>query len=326
MAFVLDISRRYEKIRFSEEPDKLEVIEIRPSHSSYEFQRTQIPDVNVGLWSTKSSLDETEAPAMLRLVCVRMPRPYECDARKSSLDILLENFKLEEAYRYSFTQPAVHGLMPVRQTEQSDMPTFSLCTPSQFGIAWKYDSRSGTIEGLIWADDWRYETMWRTITMTKQWAQHPLFLALVASDMLAVSLADCLATENAKLNAVEARTRYHGFTSMLARTAEGDYPSLSQKMGGCAGMLALAERGYKVFNEILGDITFFSQPYNVTDDPSSRKSRSEVEDYVETLKRRSKMQKIELDFLSQRVEIQLTAVRDAPFITQMSILHPNGPC
>ena len=329
MTFVLDSANDYQDVYFSEESDKLEVTEIWPSHYSYELQRTQIPDANVGLWLTKSSLDETKAPPLLRLVWVRMrgdQRFDKLDTRKSSLDTVLKNFELEEAYRYSFVSPASFALMPVRQTEHSDTLTFSLCSIPFFGIAWKHDARSGRTEGVFWGYDWAYETMCRMVNKTKEWAQHPLFLALVASVMVGNSLDEVLATESFEISAVEARTKYHGYTNIAVEIAQGDYTSLSQRMSACAGVLAAVERDHKILNEFLIDISLHSQRYDVGDNPSSRKVRLEVEDCVETLKRRLKMQKIRLDFLTRRVEIQLTAVRDAPFTTQMSILHPNAPC
>ena len=325
MIFVLDHAGYYHGICFSEEPDKLEVTEIRPSHNSHELQRTQIPDANVELWSTKNSLDETEAPALLRLVWVRKrdhPRVWELDTRRSSLDTVLKNFELEEAHRYSFAIPAVFALMPVRQTEHSDTAAFSLCFPNLLGIAWKHDARSGRTEGVFWGEDWAYQAMWRMMNKMKEWAQHPLFLALVASIMFVDLLDKSLVREHVKIGAVEARTKYHGYINNAVEIAQGDYTSLSQRMSACAGVLAAVELDHKVLGEFLIDISLYSQRYDIGDDPSSRKIRSEMEDCVETLKRRLKMQKIELDFFTRRVEIQLTAVRDAPFITHLSMIHP----
>ena len=329
MTFVLDSASFYHSFRFNEESDKLEVIEIRPSDNSYELQKTQIPDANVGLWSAKNFLEGTEAPALLRLVCIRMdhdPHSFEFDVRKSSLDTVLQNFELEEAFRYSFTLPAVFTLMPASQTEHSDTLTFSLCSPHLFGIAWKHDARRGKTEGVFWGDDCAYENMWRFMNQTKEWVRHPLFLALVASVMIGNSLDSGSATEADKISTVEARTRHHGFTDNATEIAQGDYTSLSQRMSACAGVLAVVESNHKVLNEFLIDMSLYSQRYDVGDDPRSRKVRLEVEDCVETLKRRSKMQKIQIDLSTRRVEIQLTAVRDLPFTTRMSILHLSGLC
>ena len=253
------------------------------------------------------------------------PEASEIDVRKSSLDTVLQNFELEEAFRYSFTIPAVFTLIPLRQTEHSDTLTFSLCTPHLFGIAWKHDARNGRTEGVFWGDDWAYQKMWRFMKQTKEWVMYPLFLALVASVMAGKLQDSNLATEKNKIDSVEARTRYHSFANQAAEIAQGDYTSLSQRMSACAGALAAIERDHKILNEFLINISLYSQRYDVGDDPRSRKVRLEVEDCVETLKKRLKMQKIQLDFHTRRVEIQLTAVRDVPLTTQMSTLHPNAP-
>ena len=324
MTFVLDSGCYYDHVGFSEEPDKLEVIEIRPSHNLHELHRAQILDANVGHWSTRNSLNETEDPAIVRFVGVQLRdngRALEFDTQNSSLDTVLQNFELEEAYRYTFNWPALFALMPACQTEQSNTLTFSLGM-SHAGVAWKYDVTSGRTLGVFWGFDWDYETLWRVTNKTKAWARHPLFLALVVSVMLGKSLDASLGTADQTIRAVEARTRHHGFPNVPSKIAEGDFTSLSQRMSGCAGSLALAERGHKILAELLGGIYLYSQRYYVGDDPGSREVSSGVEDCVEALKRRLKMQKIQLDLDTRRVDIQLTAVRDAPFITKMSISSP----
>lgn len=329
MAFVFDRTTFYNALSFSEQPDKLEVFEIRPSHSSHELHGTQTPDANVGHWSTQNFLNETEAPALLRLMWVPMqygPRGLILDTRKSSLDILLKNFELEEPYRYSFTWPTFFALMSAPQTEQSNTLVFSLCSPNNFGVAWKHNVTSGKTEGVFWMYGWAYKTLWRVIKKMKAWARHPLFLALAASVMLGDLLDDLLDGANHTINVVETRTRYHGFDDTTAEIAEGDFTSLSQRMSGCAGSLALIERDHKFLTKILDDISLYSQRYDGSDDPGLRKVRFEMEHCVETLKSKLKMQKIELDYLSRRVEIQLTAVSNAPFTAQLSILNPNAPC
>ena len=329
MTFVLDSANWYHEVSFSEEPDKLEAIEMLPSDNSYELRRAQIPDADVGVWSAKDSSKETGAFALLRLVGVRMhndPGCLELNTRKSSLDTLVKNFELEKAFRYSFTLPAIFVSMPVCQTEHSDMLKFSLSHYRIFGIAWRHDARSGRTEGSFWGVDWAYEKMWHIMNRTKGWARHPLLLALVASVVIGYSLDKIMFKEAGKIVAVEARTGYHGFDATFYGIAEGDYTSLSQRMSGCAGALASVERDHKILNEFLSDISHHFQRYDVGNDPSSRRVRLEMEDCVEMLKRKSKMQKIQLDYLARRVGIQLTAVRDVPFTEKMSMPHLNEPC
>ena len=328
MTFALDNDEGndYRFISFSEKPDELEVIEIRPSHSSYELHSTPILDANLGLWLNKNSLDETEAPALLRLVWVPKLRNLQFDTRKSSIDAVLKNFELEEAYRYSFTFPAIFAPIPARQTEHSNTLAFSLGVDADFGGAWKHDVTSGRTEGVFWGHDWVHERMWHIMNKTEEWARHPLFLALVASIMLGNRADQVSNAQDFKINAVENRTRYHGFLNTGAESAEGDYTSLSQRMSGCAGTLALVERNHRIITEFLDDISLCSKRYDVSDDPSLTKIRLEMEDCVETLKRKLKMQKIRLDLQSRRLEIQLTAVSHISFTTQISIFHPNRPC
>ena len=110
---------------------------------------------------------------------------------------------------------------------------------------------------------------------------------------------------------MEKRTKYHHLTATGTEIAKGNYASLSQTMSGSATVFAEAERHHKILNEFLDDISLYSQRYTANDDPSFGNVKLEMGDCVEMLRRRSKMQKIQLDHFSRRVEIQLTAVSKA---------------
>ena len=310
-AFVLDRATVHPSFCFNETSDKLDVSEIWPSHTPDELQRTQIRDVDVELWLNK---EPSEISALLRFVWVRLHkevRPWQFDIRESSLFAILGNFQIEEAYKYGFTSPASFAFMPVHQTEQPNMLVFSLCMPELFAIAWKYDVRTGGTAAVFWADEWITETIQYIMNQQKAWARHPLFLALIASIMLGYLLDRDLDREMQSIAAVENRTRYHGFKYSSVGVAEGDYASLSQKMSGCAVSLAGSERIHSVLDEFLGDISFYSEKYGANDDPKLKSVTVEADKCVETLKRRLKMQKIQIDYLSRRVGVQLTAVSSA---------------
>ncbi len=309
--FVLDRATLYSSFCFNEQSDKFDVSEIQPSRTSHELHSTQISDVSLGLWLTKDSPGETEAPTLLRLVWVRLhkdARPWQFNVRRSSLYAVLEKFKITDAYRYGFTSPGSFAMIPVDQKKHPNMLIFSLCMPDLFAVSWNYDVSSGRTEGCFWASEWVSETMKDTMSRQKGWAQHPLFLALVASVTLGYLLDRDLDREVKSIAAVENRTKYHGFKYSSVGVAEGGYASLSQKMSGCAVSLAGSERIHKILNEFLADITFYSQRYGVNDEVDSGSVNLEVGKCVETLKRRLKMQKIQIDYLSRRVEVQLTAV------------------
>lgn len=207
--------------------------------------------------------------------------------------------------------------MPIRQMEHSDILIFSLFMPDLFSVSWTHDARSGRTEGVCWADDWISKAMQDIMSHQKGWARHPLFLALVVSVMLGHLLDRDLDREVKSIAAVENRTRYHGFKHTSVGVAEGGYASLSERMSGCAVSLAGLERISKVLNEFLGDISVCLQWYGGKDDSKWGDVNSKVDDCVEALKRRLKMQKIQVDYLSRRVEVQLTAVSSASCLQQL---------
>ncbi len=140
--------------------------------------------------------------------------------------------------------------------------------------------------------------------------------------MLGYLLDRDLDREVKSIAAVENRTRYHGFRNTSVGIAEGDYASLSERMSGCAMSLAGLERISKVLNEFLGEISIHTQCCGFKDDPKLGNVNLKVDECVETLKRRLKMQNIQIDYLSRRVEVQLRAVSDASFVPQLPTRHP----
>ena len=321
---VLDRAAVHPSFGFNEKSDKLNVSEICTLDSSDELQRVQIPDNDVALWLSKDTAYENEFSALLRLVWIPLHkgfRPWQLDIRKSSLDVVLENFEIEQAYRYSFTSPGSFVMIPICGTDDPDTRMFSLCMPDLFAVAWKHSARSGRTVSVCWADDWISEAMHNVMSRQKRWARHPLFLALVASVMLGYLLDRDLDREAKSIAAVENRTRYHGFKHTSVGIAKGDYVSLSQRMSGCAVSMAGLERIHKVLNEFLGDICFHAQRYFVSDDPCLRGVNLELDECVQTLKKRLKMQKIQIDYLSRRVEVQLTAVSSPVSLLQMLTLR-----
>lgn len=308
---VLDRAAVHPSFGFNEKSDKLNISEICTLDPSDELQRVQIADNDVTLWLSKDTAYENGFSALLRLVWIPLHkgfRPWQLDIRKSSIDAVLENFEIEQAYRYSFTSPASFATIPICGTDDPDTRMFSLCMPDLFALAWKHSARSGRTVSVCWADDWISEAMHHVMSRQKRWARHPLFLALVASVMLGYLLDRDLDREAKSIAAVENRTRYHGFKHTSVGIAKGDYVSLSQRMSGCAVSMAGLERISKVLNEFLGDICFHAQRYFVSGDPCLRGVNLELDECVETLKKRLKMQKIQIDYLSRRVQVQLTAV------------------
>lgn len=140
----------------------------------------------------------------------------------------------------------------------------------------------------------------------KALVQHPMFLALVASMMLEHFIDRDLRRKDLSIQAVENRTQYHGWKHTQAGVAKRDYASLSAKMSGCNATLAGVERISKVIYEILEYISAY---------PTQNKSQrivghttGKIEECVEILHKRLRMQEFQIRFLSRRAEIQLTAI------------------
>ena len=90
-------------------------------------------------------------------------------------------------------------------------------------------------------------------------------------------------------------------------------------MSGCAVSLAGLKCISDVLNELLNEISFCSQRYSNTDFSKAKEVNLKVDQCVETLKRKLKMQGIYIDYLSRRVGVQLTAASSIHFH------HPRLP-
>ena len=320
--FVLDGAAVHPPFRFDEKADKLEVSEIRALDASNETRRYRIPHTDLKSWLDQTPpYDEIGASALLlRTVWVQLNkemRPWQLCVRKSDLDVILQKFEIEEAYQYGFTSPGNFAVIPgCRAKKDSDTLVFSLCVLDLFAVSWKYDTESGRTDSVCWTSDWICEAMQDVMSQRQEWARHPLFLALVACVMLNSLLDRDLTREVKNIATVENRTGCRGFKYTFVGIARGDYATLSQRMSGCAVLLSGLDRICKVLNEFLGDLSSYSQRYGVSDIHGLRDVNSEVEKCIESLQRRLKMQKIQIDYLSRRVEVQLTAVSNA-----LVILH-----
>ena len=197
--------------------------------------------------------------------------------------------------------------------------------PDLFAVVWTRDTASGKTEGICWADDWISGTMQDVMSHLKGWALHPLFLALVVSVMLGYLLDRDLDREVKSIAAVENRTRYTGIKYTSVGIAEGDFPSLSERMSGCAVSLAGLARISDVLNDFLGEMSNYSQQYGVKDDPKLKHISLKVDECVETLRRRLRMQNIQVEYLSRRVEVQLRAVSNTSLNLQSLHGSLNGP-
>lgn len=310
-AFLLNRAAVYPSFCFNENSHALDVSETCPFHPSHRIQLRQIPDFDIGHWLKESPPHGNGTESLLRLVWVRLckdVRPWQLNIRKSSLDAILQTFNITQAYNYSFTAPGTFAIMPVGQTLHSNTLVFSLCMPDLFAVVWAHDAASGKTEGVCWADEWISKTMQDIMNHLKEWALHPLFLALAVSVMLGYLLDRDLDREVKSIAAVENRTRYTGIKHTSVGIAEGDFPSLSARMSGCAVSLAGLGRISDVLKDFLGEMSGYSQRHGVKDDPKLKHINLKVDECVETLRRRLKMQNIQVEYLSRRVEVQLRAV------------------
>ena len=319
--FVLDRAAVHPPFRFNEKSDTLDVCEINPCHPSHEFENPQVPDTDIDSWLNKDPPTQTGALRLVWIPLHKDVRPWQLDIRKSSLDVILSTFTLDEAFKYGFTNPANFEVIPVSQAAPPDTRVFSMCFTSLFALTWKHDSRSGRTDAVCWVDGWVAETMQELMSKQRRWARHPLFLALVASVALVYVVDRDMVCEVKTIAAVENRTKYRGFTNSHVGVARGDYASLSERMSGCAVSVGGLERLYRILREFLDDLSDYSKRYRVRDELGLEVVNTEVEVCVESLKRRLKMQKIQIDHLSRRVQMQQTAVSHASIIPHFPDLN-----
>ena len=144
-------------------------------------------------------------------------------------------------------------------------------------------------------------------TFVQRLSGHELLLPFLCA-LLLCQESDAVQTEIArKVREVEVRTGYHMWESRFERPAGGDLNSLSAKMGGCETKTAMLFQKLDTVRE-LGK--FVSQEAESVFEKGycDEVAQRELKMHLDVLMQRVKTQRVEADFIGQRVKSQLTAV------------------
>ena len=309
---------------YSQQTVSLNVWEIVHNQNSFELHRNILTDdTSIKLWLNQSSTRivnqrserQDNRCSLLRLAWVALRKeslPWRIDVQESNLDLILQSFQISTAYKYAFTAPCGFKVLPTPQVgltaSSSKIQIFAIFLPEIFSISWKYDFQSHQTKALCWASKWVTATLQDIISCQRALVQHPLFLALVAGSMLGQLLDRDLNLRNKTISEVETRTRYHSWVTPSSGSAEGSYAELSARMSGCAATLAGSRRIARTLHEVVQEIVLILEKHCEVWSKEVKDMRQTMEECVEMLRKRLVMQDIQIDFLSKRVDIQLTAV------------------
>lgn len=295
------------------------------SQQAHEIHHTDIPHAQLDAWLARdqnSRAYNQGRPSIFRIVWINRNKDtngWSYEIRKADLEKILECFQIERAFQYIYTAeagiadfPDVHG--------NSNIHTHCVFISNFFGVAWAYNSDSGTTEAVCWGDPWIIFQMQRLLNHQMALCGHATALEVFAITVLQERIDRDLLSKINEIRSVEIRTGYHDWAILETAPAEGNYAALSAKMSGCAAFLAGVRRLTRVIDEFLRCHTsFLEHQHTYTNNSTDSKVQlvnASMRECKKTLKRRLAMQEVQLDFLLQRTQIQLTAVSDPMLLNQ----------
>jgi hypothetical protein len=140
---------------------------------------------------------------------------------------------------------------------------------------------------------------------------HPISLVYMTVMILGEIVISRLVQQSWTIDEVENRTGFHAWRESQSGIAKGDYAALSARMSGCAVSLALDHRTSKFEQEVLSFASQFSSQHSFDtsgfQDLQVQRIMRPIRECEDTLKGRVASQDIEIDYLVQRTQNQLTA-------------------
>ncbi|KAL2148876.1 hypothetical protein VTH82DRAFT_1562 [Thermothelomyces myriococcoides] len=248
-----------------------------------------------------------------------------------TLQTLAEAWGLQDALKYAQSSFAgVSALDP-----DTEGQTFTVAYHPKLLVAWRLARRgrnsAAETQAIIFVEGEERNELHRILgsDWSASTATHPMFPALLCSLVLAHGLDSTLEEIKTAVREVEARTGHHRFASRRqTQPAAGELGSLSAQMSGCAAKLATGTRKMKVIEAINDFISQHNNSNNSsagsgkTEDQAvqtARRVESKVgsswllghgfsHSYLDLLRHRVQMQAVDVAYVQQRIQIQLSAL------------------
>ena len=308
-------------IKYNEKVDGFETLELYSHKGSVKLRTRKIANDGVMAWLNRSdAVDENDCD-IVRVVTVRRniiintSDPWEVDISKKNLDLVLEYFDLKKNYQLVADGSVI--CLPIQHRPGSKKQHSALAL---FGHAstliWTHDLMKTRTEVLWCGSDeiYPFSMAGPVFESQKKLARHPMFMALVVALLISQATQAMIEPICAKINQVENRTQHCPSNLIRHSIAEGNYAALSAMMSGCATRLACLAGRHQNLDDIYNSILEHSWPQGVEQPGWAETVVNEVNECVSILRRITKGQEQRVRYLSQRADIQLTAVSHFPTV------------
>lgn len=305
-------------IIYDEKSDGFEVFEIYPHEGLTELRNRKISDDDVVPWLNRSDVTTKKSCDIMRMILVRRIIESTCEAyedriSKKNLDLILEYFDLKDSYQLVADGSIV--CLPLKNRHNPNKQHSVLALFGYTGVLiWTYDFITARTEVLGCGDDplFPFSVIGPVLKSQKKLVRHPMFMALVAALCISQATQSLLEPICEKINRVENRTQ-HSPANLLSRTiAEGNYAALSEMMSGCATRLAAFKGRMRNIHDIFESMAEFQWPQGIEKPEWAETVDIELHECLSGLQRIVRGQEERICYLSQRADIQLTAVSLSP--------------
>lgn len=264
-------------------------------------------DSNIDNWLRTQ--DGSSGLHMVWVPLLKDTMPWRYEIRESTFDAISKHFHVEKALRYGSTAAA--GFANFRT---GNVTSYSAFLSDLLVFAWSFDASTGTTRGICLGDPWIISTAQNLLPYQSALIGHPMAVGYMVIIILGTLMDRDLLRENRNIAEVENRTGYHGWKKSFAGVAKGEYATLSARMSGCATSLAGQQRIAKVSREALAFVSTISSEHHMNGYSQFLQERislsaKTMKDFDTILGTRLDVQESQLEFLKQRTQIQLTAVR-----------------
>lgn len=293
-----------------------EASEITSRGDSIKFKTRKISNHDVMPWLNQGVMSDSDKNScdIMRIVWVRRKIKttldhWEDEISQANQDLVLENFGLKKASQLA----AYHTLicLPMKNRQDLDKRCFALGMPGHTSIlVWTHDLMTNRTKAVCWGDHefLPFSLVQSVLESQKKLAGHPMFMAFVAAISILQATQALIEPICDKINLVENRTQHCPENLLTRPNVAGSYASLSAMMSGIATRLVSFEGRIEILHEILDSMIEYEWPGGITYPESAEKLVKEVEECVLILKKRVKGLERRTHYLSQRADIQLTAV------------------
>ena len=304
--------------RFDEEHDGILVTELVEHEETKEIVKrhtTHIPDDSIISWLNRTEHFEHNGSQACRVFDIIWINgnieswPWTIEIKRSNQELILDNFGLRKARQLV---PPCGGFihLPPETGTRSDLATFALYVYERVVLVWAFNKDTYRTHAICWnSNPWfPQDKMQEILEGQLHLVRHPLFLGLGAAiHMSGLNEADIGQTRD-QIQAVEARTFHSPFYKDHRFGRVGSYTSLSGEMSGCVTYLACTKTELSIIREVLDFVSRNQFSGMIEQVKGPEKAMFEARKCAIVLRQRLESQEREIQYLTRRAEVQITAV------------------